>query len=109
MEPDPIHIYIAGRQADPRNSHDLPEGVIAHYGPPLHPDDVSIVDGIPVTSVAHTLIDLAEILDEDELRECFENARERGLLDLEEFDAARGRVEWRPSLQVVDALVAEFG
>jgi predicted transcriptional regulator of viral defense system len=51
--------------------------VVVHYGPPLHPDDLTLVDGIPVTSVARTLIDLAELMDADELRGCFATARER--------------------------------
>jgi hypothetical protein len=105
---EPIHIYIPGRPEDPRRPADLPEGVVAHHGPPLHPDDVTIVDGVPVTSVARTLIDLAEVMDPEELRECFVAARERGLLDLDELRAARARVEWRPSLAIVDELIAEF-
>jgi hypothetical protein len=83
--------------------------VVGHYGPPLHPDDVAIVDGVPVTSVSRTLIDLAEVMDRDELRSCFVAARERGLLDLEQLAAARARVEWRPCLAVVDELISEFG
>jgi hypothetical protein len=62
MEPEPIHVYIAGREGDPRDPHELPDGVIAHYGPPLHPDDMDLVDGIPCTAVPRTLIDCAEIL-----------------------------------------------
>ena len=107
-EHEPIHVYIGGRANDPRSERDLPEGVIAHHGPPLHPDDVTIVDGIPVTSVARTLIDLAEMVDADGLRECFHRARERGLLDLDELAAARARVEWRPSLAMLDEVIAEF-
>lgn len=75
---EPIHVYIPGRPDDPRRPHSLPDGVEAHHGPPLHPDDVTILDGIPVTSVARTLIDLAEVMDADELRGCFVAARERG-------------------------------
>jgi hypothetical protein len=63
-----------------RGSVRVPENVVAHYGPPLHPDDLQLVDGVPVTSVARTLIDLAEVMDADELRGCFRAARDRGLL-----------------------------
>ena len=61
-----------------------------------------------MTSVSRTLIDLAEILDADELRECLANARDRGLLDPEELARARAAVEWRPSLGMLDAVIAEF-
>lgn len=109
MDPiEPIHIYIPGNEHDPRDRPPVPEGVIPHYGPPLHPDDVDVVNGIPVTSVARTLIDLAEMLDEDELRECFLTARQKGMLDLDELAAARGRVEWRPSLAMFDRVMAEL-
>ena len=66
-----------------------------------------MVDGIPVTSPSRTLIDLAEVLDESELRQCFERARELGLLDPEALKASRARVEWRPSLALVDRMIDE--
>lgn len=105
---EPIHVYVPGSPDDPRRDARLPEGVVAHHGPPLHPDDVAIVNGVPVTSVARTLIDLAEVMDAEELRRCFVAARERGLLDLDELAAARARVEWRPSLAMFDEVAAEF-
>jgi hypothetical protein len=106
---NPIHVYVPGHPGDPRRPPALPPGVVAHHGPSLHPDDVTVVDGVPVTSVARTLIDLAEVMDPDQLRDCFAVARERGLLDLDQVRAARARVEWRPSLAIVDELIAELG
>ena len=105
--PEPIHVTVSGSNDDPRTqtSH---EGVVIHYGPELHPDDVTTVDGIPVTSVARTLIDLAECVSEDELRDCFETARRRGLLNMGDVRASRARVEWRPSLSILDLVIAEF-
>ena len=78
------------------------------YGPPLHPDDVATVDGIPVTSVARTLVDLAECMSKTELRETFEIARRKGLLNIADVRASRARVEWRPSLAMLDEVIAEF-
>jgi hypothetical protein len=86
----------------------MPKGIVVHRGPPLHPDDVAIVNGIPTTSVSRTLIDLAEVCEAEELHGCFLAARERGLLDLDELAAARRRVEWRPSLALVDEMIALF-
>ena len=79
-----------------------------HRGPPLHPDDGAAVDGIPVTSPSRTLIDLAEIMTADELRACFTRARETGLLDPDALRASRARVEWRPSLAMLDNVIDEF-
>lgn len=104
---EPIHITVPGSPNDPRNQ-EPPEGVVVHYVPELHPDDVTVLDGIPVTTVPRTLIDLAEDLDKDQLRQAFQNALDRDLLDFDELAASRGRVEWRPSLAMLDEVIAEF-
>lgn len=103
-----IDITIFGSPDDPRNHLQLP-GVNIHYAPPPHPEDVCVVDGIPVTSVARTLVDLAEVMGRRELRATFERAREMGLLDIDAVKRARARVEWRPSLAMLDQVIAEFG
>ena len=91
----------------PRSDTSIP-GVAVHRGPPLHPDDVTTHKGIPVTSPSRTLIDLAEVMTADELRATFARAREIGLLDPEALRAARGRVEWRPSLTMLDEVIEDF-
>ena len=103
----PIDVYVPGSPDDPRNDED-PPGIRVHRGPPLHPDDTAVVDGIPVTSPSRTLIDCAEFLSPDDLRFAFHCAREQGLLDAEALIAARGRVDWRPSLALFDEVMAEF-
>ena len=109
MDSEPlIDVTIPGSARDPRDPLDAPPGVRIHHVPYLHPDDVTVVDGLPVTSPSRTLIDLAEITSVDELRGCFRRARALGLLDPEALRASRSRVEWRPSLAVVDALIEEF-
>ncbi len=105
---EPIHVTIPGSPDDPRAPRDLPEGVIIHYVPELHPDDICVVNGLQTTSPSRTLVDLAEVMDARELRECFANASNLGLLDLEELAAARARVEWRPSLVMLDEVITEF-
>lgn len=105
---EPIHVYVSADDHDPRHPAHDPPGITVQRGPALHPDDLAVVDGLPVTSVSRTLIDLGEILNEDELRECFENARDRGLLNQDALRASRERVEWRPSLPLVDRLIGEF-
>src|SRR4051794_8967566 len=86
-----------------------PGGMVIHHVPELHPDDVVILPGgMRVTSPSRTLIDLAEVLDLEDLRAAFESARRHGLLDMEAVRAARSRVEWRPSLAMLDEVIAEF-
>ena len=103
----PIDVYVPGSSEDPRDVIDLP-GVMVHRGPPLHPDDVTVHKGIPTTSPSRTLIDCAEFLSKDDLRYAFGRARDQGLLDRDALLAARGRVEWRPSLPKFDEVMAEF-
>ena len=104
---EPIHVTIPGSADDPRIPDSI-AGVVVHRGPPLHPDDVTTVDGIPVTSPSRTLIDCAEFMTAAELRAAFARAREIGLLDAEALRASRARVEWRPSLAILDEVIQEF-
>src|SRR3954468_7966048 len=77
-----IHITIPGNPDDPRFGMEAPPGIVIHRSPPLHPDDLDVVRGIPVTSLARTLVDLAEVSDKDELRSYFMEARAQGRLDI---------------------------
>jgi hypothetical protein len=104
----PIHITIPGDPADPRAHMEAPPGIVIHRSPPLHPDDLDEVDGIPVTSLARTLVDLAETSDQDELRSYFMAARAQGRLDTGAVRASAGRVEWRPSLPMLYEVIQEF-
>lgn len=66
FDDEPIDVTVRGASGDPRAAPVQP-GVLIHHVPTLQPDDVTIVSGIPVTSVARTLVDLAEVMTRDEL------------------------------------------
>lgn len=104
---EPIHVTVPGSSDDPRTDTSIP-GIVIHRGPPLHPDDLTVHNGIPCTSVSRTLIDCAEMMTREELRGCFARAREMGMLDPDAMHASRSRVEWRPSLAMLDEVIAEF-
>lgn len=104
---DRVHVTVPARATDPRIDASIP-GIVVHRTPPLHPDDVTTVRGVPVTSPSRTLIDCAEMMDPDELRALFARARANGLLDPSALQATRARVEWRPSLAMLDEVIAEF-
>jgi predicted transcriptional regulator of viral defense system len=55
-------------------------GIHAHRGE-VTPDEVTEVDGIPTTTVARTLLDLAAILDRTELKRAIEQAEALRLAD----------------------------
>ena len=62
----------------------------------------------PVTSFARTLIDCAEDMTREELRQLFAEVRRNGVLDIDAVRASRARVGWRPSLAMLDQVVIEF-
>jgi hypothetical protein len=105
----PIHVTLPGSLDDPRVEAPAPDGVVIHRVPALHPEDVvTLPSGLRITSVARTLIDLADDLTRAELREAFATARRRGLLDMDALRRSRARVERRPSLAILDGVIAEF-
>jgi len=61
FDDEPIYVTVPGSPDDPRATG-VPSGVVPRHMPALHPDDVTIVRGVPVTSLARTLVDLAEVL-----------------------------------------------
>jgi predicted transcriptional regulator of viral defense system len=67
--------------------HQPPKGVRRHRARNLVDEDRAVVDGIPVTSVARTLLDLAWKLRSDQLRRVLARAEDLGLLDLEAIHA----------------------
>jgi len=102
-------VTVAASQRDPRDEPPAPEGVRVHRVPSLHPEDVvTLPSGLRVTSVARTLIDLADEMTREDLIETFAAARRRGLLDMDALRRSRARVEWRPSLAMLDSVIAEF-
>ena len=105
---EPIHVTVAGSPSDPRGPIPSVRGVRLHHAPALHPDDVTVVDGVPVTSISRTLVDLAEILPRDELRQVFADASAKGLLDMDAVEASYARVEWRTSLRILRKVMDEF-
>jgi hypothetical protein len=59
-----------------------PVGIEVHRVPPVEPDDIAKVDRIPVTSVARTLADCAEVLPTREVVRLLEQAERLRLFDL---------------------------
>jgi Protein of unknown function (DUF559) len=70
-------------------------GIRVHRHPDLTPADIDIVDGIPVTSVSRTLLDLATFLREPQLERACDQAVIEGDFDMCEMEdllkRSRGR------------------
>lgn len=69
-----IHVTV------PASRRREPDGVHVHRST-LRPEDMAIIDGIPVTSLARTLLDLAAILRPHQLARAIEAAERQRLLD----------------------------
>ena len=66
----------------PRRSARSHKGVALHRSTTLAPEDVTIVNGIPCTTAARTLLDLAEVVNRRALERAFDQAEVLELFDL---------------------------
>lgn len=92
--PDTIAVTTGRGRADRR-------GVELHRTRRLHPDDVTAVRGIPVTNLARTVLDLADVLRPHDLARVIHEAEVMGL-EPAALDAAKHRARGR-STRALDA------
>lgn len=76
-----------GRRSQPR--------IVVHHTTVLHPLDVTTVGGIPVTSVARTLVDLAGVVSKESLAKAVNEAERQQTFDLNAVEAALARTRSR--------------
>ncbi len=100
--PTRVDVVVPGR-----SRRGMP-GIALHLPRSIHPEDRAVIEGIPVTSVARTLVDLAEVLQPAELERAFEEAERLRLLDLGAIEEVMGRSHGRRGLRPLRALVAEL-
>jgi very-short-patch-repair endonuclease len=70
-------------------------GLVLHRTRLLHPDDRDLVRRIPVTSVARTLVDLAEVLPEERLAKAVHEAEVQRRFDLNQVQQTLDRLPGR--------------
>jgi hypothetical protein len=75
-----------------------------HSAADWHPADRAEVEGIPVTAIARTLLDLAEVVSSEQLRLAYEEAEKRRILDFRELDELVQRSNGRRGLAALRAL-----
>lgn len=71
------------------------EGILIHRSRLIHPEDRDTVRGIPVTSVARTLVDLADVLSEERLAEAVHEAEVQRKFDLRAIERTLARLPGR--------------
>jgi very-short-patch-repair endonuclease len=84
-----------------------PPGVELHRVRRLSRLDLTRHRGIPITSVARTLVDLAELLDADELAKAVHEAEVLRLLDVTSVEAAMARANGRRGIAMLRAALAD--
>jgi very-short-patch-repair endonuclease len=70
-------------------------GIVIHRSRLIHEEDRSIVRGIPVTGVARTLVDLADVLGDDRLAKAVHEAEVRRVFDLNAIERTLERLPGR--------------
>lgn len=83
-----------------------PSEVRAHRSRTLRPGDVTRVDGIPVTTVARTLLDLASVLSPQSLARAVDRAERLELFDLVSVEDALARAPGRKGVAALRCAVA---
>jgi very-short-patch-repair endonuclease len=87
--------------------HEL-KGIRCHWARTLDPRDTTIVDAIPVTSLARTYLDLAEFLSHDRLIDVLEAGERQSKLDVSAIDATIARSPGRHGIEPLQAAMAEL-
>jgi hypothetical protein len=80
-------------------------GIRLHRVRHVHPEDATRVDGIPVTSVSRTLLDLAEVLQPRQLERVLGQAERLELFDLIAMERLIARSHGRRGLRPLTALL----
>jgi very-short-patch-repair endonuclease len=87
--------------------HNLP-GIRCHYARELQPDDITVVDSIPVTSVGRTYLDLAEVLNHARLIDVLEDGQRQNKLDVSAIRAVIARNGGRHGITPLQDAVGEL-
>lgn len=89
-----------------RRCHSRPR--IGLHRSQLHSEDGAVRDGIPVTSVARTLLDLAEVVRPEQLGRAVEAAERMGLFDLRAVERLIARSHGRHGLRALNAALENY-
>jgi hypothetical protein len=83
-------------------------GIDVHRSATIDPADVTVVDGIPCTTVARTLLDLAEVVDQRGVERAFDQAEVKRLFDLRAVQGVLARSNGRRGAAVVRRVLAGY-
>jgi very-short-patch-repair endonuclease len=87
--------------------HNLP-GIRCHWARTLSADDCTVIDGIPVTGLARTYLDLAELVSHSRLIDLLEAGERQNKLDARAIEAVIARNPGRHGVGPLQAAMAEL-
>ena len=83
------------------------EGIRVHSGTTLTPADVTVIDNIPCTSLARTLLDIAEDATRREVERALDAAEQQQILDMRAIDDVLDRANGRRGAKLLRSVLAE--
>ena len=95
-----VHVTATGRH--------VVKGVRYHWARTLDRDDCTVIDAIPVTSLARTYLDTAEMLTHSRLIDALEAAQRQDKLNIATIDAVIARNPGRHGIHPLRAAIAEL-
>ncbi|MGH2954184.1 MAG: hypothetical protein ACRDK9_09215 [Solirubrobacterales bacterium] len=98
-QPGPVHVTVLGRNPRPR------PGIRIHRIGGIHADEVGTLDGVPLTSPARTIIDLAATRPAADLEQLVAEAYARKLTTSSEVAGLLARHPGRPGVPALRALL----
>jgi predicted transcriptional regulator of viral defense system len=95
-------VTLPSRSARPR------PGIQVHASTTLQPADVTEIDGIPCTSLARTLLDLAEVIDRQGVERAVTQAEVNRVFDLRAVEEVLSRAAGRRGAGVLRGVLAQY-
>lgn len=82
-------------------------GIRVHSAATLLPRDVTVIDNIPVTSLARTLLDIAEDATRREVERAIDRAEQQRVLDMTAIDDVLARADGRHGAAILRSVLQE--
>ncbi len=82
-------------------------GIRVHSGVTLTAADVTVIDNIPCTTLARTLLDVAEDATRREVERALDRAEQQQILDMRAIDDVLARADGRRGAKLLRAVLAE--
>ncbi len=83
------------------------DGIRVHSAATLMPQDVTVIDNIPCTSLARTLLDIAEVGTQREVERALDAAEQQQILDMAAIDDVLARANGRHGTKLLRKVLRE--